>query len=466
VQYNESNYNFIRRLANRFGEWFFYDGSTLQFGNPGKAKKNLMLGIDLIEFDFSMKLEPTKFNWTANDYFKKDVVSQKSRAEVGKGNEYGNYALNKSMDKFSYQSENFFSSFNVQEKNSAKSKKPSDTSSIIQKAVEIGSNSKAESLTSGSGNSTNLTVGIGDKITVDAQDFYSSSEVNFGGYLVTAINHYVDELLHYTNEFKVLPGETTLPETTDPLAIAKCNTQSALVVENEDPHQIGRVKVRFLWQDSGQSTPWLRVITPYVGGKDTGLYFIPEIDDEVIVGFEGDDAERPYVIGSVYNGVDSPDETWIDQNNDIKVLRTKSGNTIKIIDSPGDEQIILYLENEESPEKISLLGGSKPVMHLETSGELIIKSRSMKLDVEEDIAITTKGGGLVIDTGANLSVKTKTDVAFEATAGVSIKGKGNMDLEGAQFSATGKATMDLKAPKTSLKGDAMTEIKGGIVKIN
>lgn len=80
----------------------------------------------------------------------------------------------------------------------------------------------------------------------------------------------------------------------------------ATVVENQDPQQTGRVKVRFYWDRQGKPTEeWARLVLP-LGGVRKGVAFIPEVDDEVLVVFERGEAHRPYVIGTLWNGKDKP----------------------------------------------------------------------------------------------------------------------------------------------------------------
>ena len=458
VQYNESNYEFLRRMATRYGEWFFYDGEELNFGNPKKEKKDLTLGIDLTDFEFSMRLAPLKFKWIAHDYFKNDKVEESSRPDIS--HEYGKFAVDRSKKRFSNEGSGFFNSLNVPDKG--------NTGSILKESVGTKNGAQVESLTFGSGSSTNVMIRVGNEVNIKALNSKTKKEINYGGYLVTSINHQCDEVKNYTNSFMVLPAEAAIPEKADPDAIAYCKTQTAIVTDNSDPEKMGRIKVKFWWQNNNQGTPWLRIVTPYTGGDKNGIYFVPEIEDEVVVGFESDNAEKPYIIGSLYNGKNLPDSEWYNKENEIKSIRTKAGNTIEIIDTKDEEEIILYLKNNKADggERISILAGSNPVMTLETTGELKIKSRSLVMDVEDSISITTQNKEISMDSGKDISMTAnKGKLVSEATE-VSVKGKGKVALEAAQFSAKGSATMDIEGAKVAVKGSAMTEIKGGIVKIN
>jgi type VI secretion system secreted protein VgrG len=116
---------------------------------------------------------------------------------------------------------------------------------------------------------------------------------------------------------------------------------TAIVVDNNDPDNRGRVKVRFHWQED--TTSWVRMATAHAGSK-RGTLFWPEIADEVVVAFEDGDPERPIVIGSIWNEHDQALRTQYRQSSDIeqnevKRIVTRSGNTISIIDTAGKEVI-------------------------------------------------------------------------------------------------------------------------------
>ena len=95
-------------------------------------------------------------------------------------------------------------------------------------------------------------------------------------------------------------------------------------MNNNDPVGIGRIRVQFPWQEEkNQMTPWIRLIQPH-SGAGKGFYFIPEIGEEVLVGFEGRNAEKPFVMGAHYNG--SEISSYHTAGNDMKVIHARKGN--------------------------------------------------------------------------------------------------------------------------------------------
>lgn len=186
----------------------------------------------------------------------------------------------------------------------------------------------------------------------------------------------------YENEFTATPAQHwSQPER--PLRPRVDGLYPARVVDNHDPHNQGRVRVSFWWQDDSQTT-WVRLLSAYAGA-DRGLLIFPEIGDEVLVAFEEGDAERPYVLGSVWNGVQQPPSEgyWMAgarngaefQNNDVKRLVTKSGHRITIVDTKGQETITLATPKGARltlTEKANETG--RPAIVLETCGDMIFSA--------------------------------------------------------------------------------------------
>ena len=85
-----------------------------------------------------------------------------------------------------------------------------------------------------------------------------------------------------------------------------------IVTNNQDPDKLGRVKVRFPWLSDEDESQWARMLTP-MAGDNRGMYFIPEVDDEVLVAFEQGDMRFPYILGALWNGEDKPPD-GVDEN--------------------------------------------------------------------------------------------------------------------------------------------------------
>ncbi|MBV8281692.1 MAG: hypothetical protein JO347_06450 [Candidatus Eremiobacteraeota bacterium] len=101
-----------------------------------------------------------------------------------------------------------------------------------------------------------------------------------------------------------------------------------LVTNVKDPEKNGRIKVHFPWLDDNHETDWIRIAT-MMGGNGRGSFFMPEVNDEVLVAFDHGDARFPYVIGFMWNGQDAPPA------DDVRIRRIESvnGHRISFLDS-------------------------------------------------------------------------------------------------------------------------------------
>ncbi|MEA2176331.1 MAG: hypothetical protein QOD00_3923, partial [Blastocatellia bacterium] len=120
-----------------------------------------------------------------------------------------------------------------------------------------------------------------------------------------------------------------------------------IVTNNQDPDEMGRVKVKFPWLSDEDESNWARVATP-MAGKERGLYLLPEVEDEVLVAFENGDMRFPYVLGSLWNGKDTPPAKNDDGKNNVRVLKSRSGHVIRLTDEDGKEKIEIIDKSEKN----------------------------------------------------------------------------------------------------------------------
>lgn len=145
----------------------------------------------------------------------------------------------------------------------------------------------------------------------------------------------------------------------------------ALVSDIKDPDGQGRVRVTLPWSadtSSGRYEAWARLAT-LMGGNNRGSWFVPDVNDEVLVTFEGGDPRRPYVIGGLWNGSDTPPDSMDGAGNNYrKVLRSRNGVKITLDDTDGQEQMIL-----ETPggQKVTLKDGPGTIEIVDSNGNSI-----------------------------------------------------------------------------------------------
>ena len=170
----------------------------------------------------------------------------------------------------------------------------------------------------------------------------------------------------------------------------------ALVTDVDDPDSQGRVEVKLPWvadDDGEQARAWARLST-LMAGADRGTWFIPEVDDEVVISFFGGDPRRPVVMGALWNGVDAPPET-MQSGNPIRSVTSRSGHKLTFDDTSGAEAV-----------KIETQAGH--VVHLDDAS-------GGKITVEH-----LNGAKIEIDTAGKVSISALTNLEVDAPAGVTV----------------------------------------------
>ena len=158
-----------------------------------------------------------------------------------------------------------------------------------------------------------------------------------------------------------------------------------IVTNNQDPDKIGRVRVKFPWLNDTDEGAWARVAAPMAGDR-RGMFFLPEVNDEVLVCFELGDPRFPYVIGALWNGKDQPPETNADGNNDVRVIRSRSGHVIRFTDKAGAE--LLEIVDSTGNNKITIDSQANKVVISSSGGSIRLAASRIEIAAEATVDIT------------------------------------------------------------------------------
>ncbi len=467
VQYMESDYDFLRRISMRYGEWFFYNGQELFFGElPDIDEAELTLGIDLESFSFDLKTGPSGNMFRYVHDSEKEVLDWESGNNNVEQqlNEYGQHAYSESNQLFAEHAKRTFNHLNID---------PGSYQEGLEKAGQLEETADALKLTTTTGAGTNLGLKIGQEINISKPGPDSSSQ-SYGRYRITKISHFTDHILNYDNNFTAMSAECEIPENANPNAIINSDPIRGQVRDNADPDKYGRVVVDYGWMvGQDDTTPWIRCMTPYVMNEG-GNFFVPEIGSDVLVAFEDGDMERPYVMGAFNTSPSQfcPDPAWGDATPDIKAIRTISGHTIEFHDVGGSEKIRIYDKDQVS--EITLDTANNELR--------IFSTESLKIEAKE-IEITAQEG-IKIEAGQGIEVEAGQGIGIEASQAMELKGQeitagsqgGNISLEAsggdvalqginvdiaanAQFTAAGNAGSEVSS-------SAILTLRGSLVNIN
>jgi uncharacterized protein involved in type VI secretion and phage assembly len=203
-----------------------------------------------------------------------------------------------------------------------------------------------------------------------------------GTYFVTSTTHIYSARESYTTRFSIsalhqttLLGLLTPEEPTGP-PMGLC---IGIVTDNNDYEGLGRVKVKYPWLSNEHTSDWARVIAPG-GGAKRGIEFLPEINDEVLVGFEMGDVHFPYVLGGLWNGKDAlPEKVTSRGKVQKRLIRSRLGHTITLDDSEGGGGITIEDKN-----------GNKVVLDSEANSLTIKAKGSITIDAGKEVTIKGK----------------------------------------------------------------------------
>ncbi len=419
VQYGETDYAFIMRLAGGNSLFAFYDGKTFRVCRAS--------GSDPVELPWlqslgavSVGLETASYK-VAGYFF--DYVKKKELA--GSVQARGGGALTSSAENASKQIY----------RNAAESPltRSAMDQSTLDAQLEAASKMSLGHVVTCTGESIIPSIKVGRCVKITGMDKFN------GLYWVQNVKHVVDSSGKYHNTFRATPVETSFPAHRDSFQPFS-HLQNALVTDNNDPDSLGRVKVKFPWSNS-MTTPWLRIVFPD-SGKERGWFYVPEINDEVLVGYEHGNPDLPVVLGCLYNGIDKPAVTSSDYVGSsgvkVKQFNTRNGNKVTFKDEDGKEQILITQKDGKN----SILMTLDPLsIAIESEGDIKIKGKNISLEAQQDFKVKANAVSLTSD--AKTEIKASADLA----------------LNGTNVKSEASAMHDVKA------GGVLT-VKGSLVQIN
>ena len=439
IQDNQTDMEFLHERARRIGFRIYVEDGTLHFGQAPRAGSAPVLewGINLLEFQARLTTaqqvtEVIVRGWDPKT--KKEIIGRatapQDTPQVGERDSGGNAA----KKAFSIASKEIVVNRPV--------------------ATQAEAEAMAQSICDELGNAFIQAEGTctGDpKVQAGAIVELKGIGRRFSGrYRITRALHRYDGS-GYTTHFTVSGhrantiGDLLTPKRSDGRGVVV-----GIVTNNRDPDGLGRVKVKFPTLPSNEESGWARVVSP-MAGEGRGFEFIPEVNDEVLVAFEHDDAHRPFILGSLWNGKDKPpqgSDKVVNSTGKVekRIIRSRSGHTITLDDTDGGGKISIVDKT------------GKNAINIDSQKNSIAIQADNKMEI-----IAKDGNKVVIDgTASKIEITDKS-------------GSNSVKIDGMQNAITVESAMQLKiksqmieieGTQTTIKGNAMLTLQGGIVKIN
>ncbi len=404
VQYRETDWRYVRRLSEAAGFFAYYDGKEfcLQKAN-GSSEVEVKWRKTLGVFSMGLGTAASKFASKSWEYGKKTVLegqtdSSALRSAPSNLARVSIDASQKIFERPGYQS-------------TVKATDHASDDATLNSHVE----SQVGRMVTCVGESIVPAVKVGHCIKVAGMDKFD------GSYWVTGVTHHFDESGKYHNDFVCSPLDVSYPpkkSSRPPMT----NLQSGVVTNLDDPEGLGRIQVKI--PALGIDTLWVRYAAPHAGSGH-GWMSLPEVDDEVLIGYENGNPDMPVAIASLYSGTDTLPVTP-DQKNEVKIFLTRAGNEIKLTDKDGEEEIKISTKDGKN---VIVLSGKDPSVSITTDGDIKFEStgdfsiKGKNVKIESDAAIDVKSGAdLNLEGGANLKATATGNLNVEASGQCVIKG--------------------------------------------
>ncbi len=398
MQYNETDWEFMQRIAYLYGENLFYSGSEILFGAYKEwSPVKMTYDKEIKDIQFCSRMLPNQF--VSYQYLadQDSMIEKQSPDKIEDSNSY--------LDKVAERNAPLTSEKPAKNLVGA----PASDRSELDEFVKRDKTRTAAQTVYITGQAKTFESSIGRLITVYMPEGMAKKR-DLGTYRVIKSIHRIDQNHRYSNEFEAVPASLqTMPVAMPNMPVAE--SVLGKVTSHEDPKGIGRIQVDFPFANQ-YNRIWMRVMTPNAGSSDQvgtnrGMVFVPETGDQVMVGFEHGDPNRPYVMGSMFHGSNG---TGGGANNAVKSIFTRSG--IQIVFN--DDEKSLHIEDP-----------SGNTWDMDGNGNIAVNApKNMTITVGENMDVSV-GKNITVNAGENIDVSAGQDISESAGKDIFQSASGN-----------------------------------------
>lgn len=458
VQYKESSFQYLKRLAKAYNQWLYFDGSKLYFGKKKDDESfDLTFGSDVTNMKLDYMLSPSRFEmFNYNPQSDKILTGDSTKANAAKIDELSDMLQTKSEDVFNKKTQ-MSMAFHPEQQSDMDALTSQTKNRLGSKYLVL------------EGNCNNPHIKIGSLIKITGPNRANPNQKDdYGKYRIIALEQTVNGGGSFSSTFQAISaGAMTPPYDIEPSYMA-VEDEFATVKDNKDPEKMGRLKVQHIWQTGDEMTHWLDTTQMYAGSQ-RGFYFTPEIGDMVIIGFINGNPSYPYVKGSIYRKDNKPISVYEDDNSS-KAIALSDSMMIQLdskhsISGQETEMIAItsYDQNNPSvphPNYMLITKDSEfgVVIHSENN-KILINGNTIEIVTRKEMTIKS-GADLNISSGGKLTIDAGQNDLELKGMNVKIAATQNANLEG-NVQTTVKGSTEVK-----IDGGAMVEVTGGIIKLN
>ena len=480
VQYNQTVFECYRMMAARYGEWLWYDGSTLHLAPPPEgdgATVPVTVSKDIHQMRMSATTRHAQASFTGFNYTKGEALSATQQPDNTRLDAAASAAMDAGANVYGHD----HTPHHLPQAANA------DQLKRVAGSMQHFASASTVSMTA---YSHDARLNICKTIAVsDVQDH------SLGSFVITAITHTASDANNYTNYFSAVPATVAVPPYTDVYSYLNCQPMVAVVTDNVNDSESGvdRLRVHFPWQEENAKSPWIPVAVPHAG-KNKGFRFLPEIGDEVLVDFINGNPERPFVVGAIHtdnngSGVDN-------KGNNQKIIGTRTGRQFRINDESGvismqdnfvgefpigivqmhrddstNSVIVVSEVSEGNSARIQMVKDETLALGLMQGDEAIavieFSKDGKRISIKADGSISLAAGEINLD-AKNININASGDLLLSAGQKVTIESGTEIEgTAGTEVALTAGTNATLQGgAQAKVSGGAMTEIQGALVKIN
>lgn len=435
VKYKENTYQFLSRLAQRWGEFFYFENGAMVFGKvPESEAIELYPDVDILGYYYDLNLEQTA-KWVAYWNYENDSEMYEDGETMKSTDTKESHAMTEVALKHS---------------NELYKKRIVDMS-LAAVPERAGSLDELDLLTKNDyyykkgrmmmckGVSNRCDLKLGSNVVIKEYiDTETGVELKSHEPLrIIAINYKWDINGHFQCEFNGMTAAIEYPPYMNCDVFPVSGVQHAMVVDNNDKEMnTGRVKVQFLWQLlHNETTPWIRVSRPYAG-DNKGFIFTPEVGEEVLVGFVNNNVEKPFVIGAVHSGKNKPQGNWDCCDNIAKGFLTKKHGMV--VYEPEDGIGCIRFTDRESHNYDVRFDADAKAITIKSTGDIIFEA-DRDITFRAKHHITLRAGHRIVErAGTTFEQHVGRDLLVDIGQNYTrfVKGESQIDTEG-KYTNTG-----------------------------
>lgn len=465
-RYKESSYGFLNRLLASCGEAFYYDGKKLVVGfSPEKnspEKIRLSYKYDLLKMDISASLG--NYNIERYDY---DPRQDKTV-------QWASYPDSRNPDKFTKnalaRSQEIYKDYTVLPAAMPVTPRTIDLMEHSTYAEHFGKLAEGSRLRA---TTKTCKVALGSIVSLDIDPDMQEYLRELGDFRIIEVVHRYDDTREGTYENDIVGinagvGYIPAEDVVKPVAMPEVAT----VVDNKDPRNMGRVKVKFVWQQledhpQNKTSGWMRVQTPDAGSSDVvaknrGFFFVPEVGDQVMVSYEQGDPDRPFVSGSLYH---INNTEGIAENNTVRSIITRSGSMLRFTDSEDENTFKIELQFNETNGIVLTVKEDEGTLLMQTSKDIFIKAPEL---------IQFEAKKIVMLAEESIQAKSEDVIEMVAEKTVHIESSDKMELMAKdisqeaenEYNSKGKNIVAKADSSMALDGGSKMDVKAGTIKMN